>query len=97
MTEASREAPKVTVPYCERRHRLNQDEIEPVRDAALARLLALVKARDPERLGEARALFRVWFRIHNYVTNRPDYPPHDTWDQISTSLGNGTVPEDSEG
>ncbi len=35
------------------RHRLNPDEVGPVRDAALARLLALVKARDPGVLGEA--------------------------------------------
>jgi len=85
------------IPFFGRRHRLNPDEVGPVRDAALARLLALVKARNPERLVEAQSLFRVWYRIYNYVTNRPDYPPHDTWDQISTSLGNGTVLEDSEG
>jgi len=36
-----------TVPYFERRHRLSPDEIEPVRDAALNRLHALL-----EELGE---------------------------------------------
>lgn len=57
----------------EGRHRSSPDEIEPVRDAALARLLALLEDRDAGSLDEAQALFRVWFRIHYYVRNKPSY------------------------
>ena len=61
-----------------------------MRDAALERLHALLEDRDDGSLDEARALFRVWFRIHHYVTSRPVYSPHDTWTSISAYL-NGTV------
>jgi len=80
-----------TVPYSERRHRLGPDEIEPVRDAALNRLHALLEDREPDELDEARALFRIWYRIHHYVTSRPVYPPHGTREEMSDYLTFGTV------
>jgi hypothetical protein len=74
------------VPYSQRRHRLNGDEIEPVRDAALYRLLQLVKARVPGTLDEAGSLFRIWYRITYYVRNKPSYPPHETWGEIAICM-----------
>jgi len=83
----------VPLAYAERRHRLNPDEIEPVHDAALVRLRELVEARDPERLDEAGSLFRIWYRIHHHVRNKPAYPEHESYELISAQLPYGTVKE----
>lgn len=82
----------VSVPlaYSERRHRLNPDEIMPVHDAALLRLQQLTEAREPETLDEAGSLYRIWYRIHNHVHNKPAYGPHETWDEIAAQLTYGT-------
>jgi hypothetical protein len=79
------------VPYSERRHRLNPDEIEPVRDAAHDMLVSLLELRDPSTLDEAGSLFRIWYRIARYVRNKPSYPPHESWDEIALQLTYGTV------
>ena len=79
--------------YSERRHRLNPDEIEPIRDAALDKLLVLLRDEDPARLDEAGGLFRIWYRIERYVHNKPSYPPHETWPELALQLPNGTVRE----
>jgi hypothetical protein len=79
------------VPYSERRHRLNPDEIEPVRDAARDRLVSLLELRDPSTLDEAGSLFRIWYRISRYVRNKPSYPPHASWGEIALQLPYGTV------
>ncbi|MFH2109929.1 MAG: hypothetical protein ABIJ47_01575 [Candidatus Bathyarchaeota archaeon] len=79
------------VPLAERRHRLNSDEIEPVRDAALARLQLLVEARELGTIDEAGSLYRVWFRIETHVTHKPAYPPHETWMELAQQLSNGTI------
>ena len=78
------------VPYSERRHRLNLMEINPVKDACWNRLIQLLQDRDPEDLLDAVALFMVWYRIENYVKNKPKYPPHETFEQIASSLNYGT-------
>lgn len=85
------------VPYSQRRHRLNPDEIEPVRDAALYRLLQLVKTRGPGTLDEAGSLFRIWYRITYYIRNKPSYPKHGTYELISAQLPYGTVLPPREG
>jgi len=79
------------VPYSERRHRLNPDEIEPVRDAAHDRLVNLSDLRDPSTLNEAQSLYRLWYRISRYVRNKPSYPPHESWDEVALQLTYGTV------
>lgn len=78
------------VPYSERRHRLNAIEIIPVKNACCNRLIQLLQDRTPEDLLEAIALFRIWYRIENYVKNKPKYPPHETFNQIASSLNYGT-------
>uniref|UniRef100_A0A6M3LWD9 Uncharacterized protein n=1 Tax=viral metagenome TaxID=1070528 RepID=A0A6M3LWD9_9ZZZZ len=77
------------VPYSERRHRLNGVEVDPVMVAVYHRLLRLVEEK--EDLLTAEILFRVYYRLKEHVTNRPSYPPHDTWSEISSYLTNGTV------
>ena len=74
------------VPYSERRHRLNPAEIYPVRDACRHRLTELLEERNPEDLPKASILFRVWYRIDAYCTNKPKYPAHDTWEEIQAYL-----------
>jgi len=75
----------------ERRHRLNSMEIDPVKVACYHRLLYLLEERAPEDLLEASALFRVWYRINTYCRNKPSYPNHGTWKEISSYLSYGTV------
>lgn len=75
----------------ERRHRLNPVEIYPVRDACHHRLIQLLQDRSPEDLPKASILFRVWYRIDAYCTNKPKYPPHDSWEEISAFLNYGNA------
>lgn len=77
--------------YSERRHRLNSMEIDPVKEACYHRLLQLLEERDPEQLLRASTLFRVYYQLREHVTNRPSYPPHDAWEEISAYLSFGTV------
>jgi len=74
------------VPYSERRHRLAPSEIKPVHDAALQRLQLLVEVRDPDTLDEGQDLYRIWFRIHYHVHNKPAYGPHESWEEIAAQL-----------
>lgn len=77
------------VPYSERRHRLNPVEVDPVMVAVYHRLLQLVE--DKEDFLTAEILFRVYFRLREYVKSRPSYPPHSTWEEINAFLSFGTV------
>lgn len=78
------------VPYSERRHRLNPMEINPVKNACQNRLVQILRDKNPEDILEAMVLFRVWYRIENYVKNKPKYPPHETFEQITSGLNYGT-------
>ncbi|MBA7646475.1 hypothetical protein ES703_54239 [subsurface metagenome] len=77
------------VPFSQRRHRLNSDEVPPVKKAVYHRLLYLLEEK--EDILTAEILFRVFFRLNEHVTNRPSYPPHGTWSEMSYYLSNGTV------
>ena len=81
----------ITVPkhFAERRHRLNGDEVIPVMEAVEFQLRQLVEEK--ENMQTASILFRVYFRLREHVTNRPQYPSHGTWPEISSYLSNGTV------
>ena len=78
--------------YSERRHRLTPVEVDPVMEAVYHRLLQLVEEK--KDLPTAEILFRVYYRLREHITNRPSYPPHDTWDEISSYLSYGTVSEE---
>ena len=73
----------------ERRHRLNAIEVVPVMKAVEFKLKQLVKEKSD--LLMASILFRVHFRLKEYVTSRPNYPPHETWEDMSSYLWYGTV------
>lgn len=77
-------------PYSERRHRLNPWEIRPVKDAVHDKLIQILEIRDPDDLLTATSLFKVWYRIHYHVHNKPAYPPHDSFDHIASYLDYGT-------
>ena len=79
------------VPYLDRRHRLNGVEVDPVMVAVYHRLLRLVEEK--EDLLTAEILFRVYYRLREHVTNRPQYPSHSGWSEIRAYL-NGTVSEE---
>jgi len=81
-----------TVNSSERRHRLNPVEVDPVKEAVELRLKQLVQKE--EDLLTASILLRVYYRLMEHVTNRPSYPPHDTWTEISSYLSYGTVFEE---
>ena len=49
---------------------------------------------DREDPTSSSILFRVYYRLREHVTNRPSYPPHDTWDEISAYLSYGTISEE---
>ena len=65
-------------------------EINPVKDACQNRLVQILRDKNPEDILEAMVLFRVWYRIENYVKNKPKYPPHETFEQIASGLNYGT-------
>ena len=78
------------VPFSQRRHRLNPSELEPVMYAVESKLRQMIESQ--QDLMQARLLFRVYFRLREYVTSRPVYPPCETWKEISDYVNNGTVP-----
>lgn len=80
------------VPFSQRRHRLNGVEVPPVMEAVEFRLRQLLE--DKEDLLTSSILFRVYYRLREHVTNRPNYPPHGTWEEISSNLSYGTVSEE---
>ena len=53
--------------YSERRHRLNPVEVDPVMEAVGFRLRQLVEEKQDLRTAEI--LFRVYFRLREYVTS----------------------------
>lgn len=73
----------------ERRHRLSPVEVDPVKEAVEFRLLQLVEER--EDLLTSAILFRVYYRLREYVRTRPVYPPHETWEEIISYINNGTI------
>ncbi len=82
------------VPYFQRRHRLNPQEIDPIKKTCYHRLFHFLEECAPRDLLEAAALFRVYYRLREHVTNRPSYPSHSTWEEISAYLSYGTVSEE---
>lgn len=80
------------VPYSERRHRLRGDELEPVKEAIHRELLRRLEERDD--LLNTACLFRAWYRMEVYCRNKPAYPDHDTWAEISAFLSFCTVSEE---
>ena len=84
---------QITVPkHSERRHRLRGDELEPVKAAIHRDLLRRLEARDD--LLDTACLFRAWYRMEVYIKNKPAYPDHDTWAEISAYMDYGTVSEE---
>jgi len=71
-------------------------EIDPVKVACYHRLIQLLEEHDPDGIQDASALFRVWYRIQTYCRNKPSYPNHGTWEEISSYLSYGTVSEEEE-
>ena len=80
---------QIIVPLSQRRHRLNGYEVPPVMEAVEFQLRQLLE--DKEDLLMSSILFRVYYRLREQVTNRPNYPPHGTWEEISSYLSYGTV------
>ena len=76
----------------ERRHRLTPVEVTPVMEAVEFHLRQLLE--DRVDLLTSSILFRVYYRLREHVNNRPSYPPHDTWEEISSYLSYGTVSEE---
>ena len=56
-----------------------------------------MEVREPGALDEAGSLFRIWYRIHFYVRNKPSYPEHGTYELISAQLPYGTILPPREG
>ena len=79
----------VSVPYSERRHRLQGDELQPVKEAVYRDLVRRIESRDDLLI--TACLFRVWFRMETHCKNKPSYPGHSTWEELEASLGFGTV------
>ena len=79
----------VSVPYSERRHRLQGDELQPVKEAVYHDLVRRIKSRDDLLI--TACLFRIWFRMETHCKNKPSYPGHSTWEELEASLGFGTV------
>jgi hypothetical protein len=79
----------VSVRYQERRHRLQGDELQPVKEAVYRDLVRRIELRDD--LLVTACLFRVWFRMETYCTNKPSYPGHSTWEELEAFLGFSTV------
>ena len=69
-----------------RRHRLNEEEVNPVKLACLSRLLTMVEERDPDELLNASILFRVWFRFESHCVGKPSYPRHDSYTAIEKAI-----------
>lgn len=79
----------VSVPYSERRHRLQGNELQPVKEAVYRDLVRRIESRDD--LLPTASLFRAWFRMETHCTNKPSYPGHSTWEELEASLAFGTV------
>lgn len=75
--------------HSERRHRLRGDELGPVKRSIHRDLLRRLEERDD--LLDTACLFRAWYRMEVYCKNKPSYPAHDTWEEISAYLSYGTV------
>ena len=79
------------VPLTDRRHRLNPEEVDPVKEAVHLYLEQLSSHRAPEDLPHAETAFRVLYRLHIHQPGRPRYPEPITWDTIAALLNNGTI------
>ena len=77
------------VPKSQRRHRIHGSELPFAEEDLYLGLLRRLEER--ENLMGAQRVFRLWFRIHHYVRNKPSYPSHGTWSEISSYLTYGTV------
>ena len=70
-------------------------DLDPVKEACYHGLFHLLEERVPEDLLDASILFRVYYRLSEHVTDRPSYPSHSTWDEISAYLSYGTVSKEA--
>ena len=80
---------QIMVPFSQRRHRLNGYEVPLVMEAVEFQLRQLLE--DKENLLTSSILFKVYYRLREHVTNRPSYPSHSTWEEISSYLSYGTI------
>jgi hypothetical protein len=78
----------------ERRHRLQGNEILPVKEAVYRDLVRRIESRDDLLL--TAWLFKAWFRMETHCTHKPAYPGHSTWEELEASLGFGTVSPSTE-
>jgi hypothetical protein len=79
----------------DRRHRLNPEEVDPVKEAVEVYLEQLLETRDPEQMPTAEMAFRVLYRLRTHQPGRPHYPEPVTWDLIDSYLNNGTINAES--
>ncbi len=75
--------------YSERRHRLRGDELEPAKETIHRDLLKRLEERDD--LLDTVCLFRAWYRMAVYCKNKPAYPAHGNWEEISAFLNYGNA------
>lgn len=68
----------------ERRHRIRGDELRPIKTAIRNDILKHIEERD--NLLGASILFRIWYRIHTHSSNKPKYPPHETWEELEIAM-----------
>ncbi len=73
----------------ERRHRLQGNEFQPVKEAVYRGLVKRIESRDDLLI--TSSLFRIWFRMETHCKHKPSYPGHSTWEELEASLGFGTV------
>ena len=74
-----------TVNSCERRHRLNAEEIPEVLEALKLRLWYHLEYR--QSLSDASTIFRAYYRIATHCMGRPEYPEPITWGLIEIAIG----------
>ncbi len=67
-----------------RRHRLNEHEIDPVKQAVENMLIKLCRELEDELT--AITLFKVWWRLEIHREGNPAYPDPINWGTISDHL-----------
>jgi len=69
-----------------RRHRINNIEVEPVKEAVLNELRALCQERRSGELWKTQMLFRVYWRLEAHRQGQPNYPDPLDWPTMSGYL-----------
>jgi len=78
------------VPFSERRHRLQDEEVPETIEGLKLRLLQHLETKGD--LYGARVAFKAFYRLSTHVRGRPSYPSPITWDLIGSYV-NGTIYE----